>query len=73
MQAYPVYTVTGATDGERSTTIELRVQMDAGGGLPGIATPEAVVQVLVAAMPAAGAMQVMATQQAIQTTNLPTS
>ncbi|MFD8805554.1 hypothetical protein [Streptomyces sp. NPDC059597] len=71
MQEYPVYTVRGETGGERATTVELRVQMEAGGGLPDMETAEAVVQALATAMTAAGALRVTATKDDLQSSSIP--
>lgn len=70
MQEYPVYTVRGDASGERAVTVELRVQMEAAGGLPEMGTAVAVVQALAAAMTTAGALQVTATEQNIQTSDI---
>lgn len=70
MQDYPVYTVRGETSGERATLVELRVQMEAGGGLPGLETPEAVVQAVADAMRATGVVNVTASKTSVQTSNV---
>lgn len=65
-----MYTVRGDTSGERAMTVELRVQTEAAGGLPEMETAQAVVQALAAAMSAAGATQVTATSQVVDTANI---
>lgn len=73
MQAYPVYTVQAEGAAETGMNVELRVQRGAGGGLPGMATAEAVVQALAAAMVAAGATRITAVAQDVQTSVIPTN
>lgn len=71
MQEYPVYTIHAEAGGETGMDVELRVLRGAGGGLPGMADQEAVVQALVAAMVSAGATVVSASVASVATSSVP--
>lgn len=73
MQDFPVYTVHAEAGQETGVDVELRVQMGAGGGLPGMQSSDAVVQALVGAIREAGATVVSASVQAVQTSDVPTA
>lgn len=70
MQDYPVYEVRGDASGEKAVIVEVRVSLEAGGGLEGMPSAESVVQALLAAMTAAGAESVRASVQSVQTADI---
>ena len=72
MQEFPVYTVHAEAGEETGVDVEMRVQMGAGGGLPGMANPDVVVQALMAAMTEAGATVVSGAVAAVQTSSVST-
>ena len=73
MQAFPVYIVQAEGGDETGMVVELRIQRGAGGGLPGMATGDAVVKALAEAMAAAGATRVTAAVDSVQTSAVPTN
>lgn len=66
MQEFPVYTVHAEAGEETGVDVEMRVQMGAGGGLPGLKSSDAVVKALMAAMTEAGATVVSGAVAAVQ-------
>lgn len=70
MQDYPVYTVEADGSSETGLTVELRVELGAGGGLEGLPSAEAVVQALVDAATQAGAINVSSTCTNLSTTTV---
>jgi hypothetical protein len=73
VEDYPVYLVHAEAGAETGVDVEMRVLMGAGGGLPGMASPDAVVKALAAAIAEAGATVVFASVQTVQTATVPTS
>ncbi|MET8766311.1 hypothetical protein [Streptomyces sp. NPDC004658] len=71
MQDYPMYTVQADGANERGLTIQFRVELGAGGGLPGLASAEAVAQTLMDAAAAGGATAVSATRTDLSGSAIP--
>jgi len=67
MQAYPTYIIQAGGPSETGVAVELRCELEAGGGVSGARTADAVAQVVAAALTAAGATVVSISKTSLAT------